>query len=487
MATKKAVLDTHNLVTATELYNVLNLQLDAIDNDPHVVTTLPPLLVHGSPGCGKSSVVRSVCDDRIGALCAARGIDFVDCRLAQMEPADIKGLPVPNRERNVMDWFVNGTWPRDPMIKFNPIYDDKGDVKGYEAKAIGESKPKVVDFSYKNGTLKFKISTQGVKFANGRISVKIDDEEHRNDKSLEFVRLQGKTYEGSVETSAPVQVDVHTSGIIFLDEITSADRSIQVAAYELVLDRRLGKLYQVPPGYLIVAAGNNTTDKAVATTMSSALANRFMHVELKEDAEAWLTWARNSNIHPAVIGFITYKPGQLFNMEGENLERGWPSPRSWERVSQMCHVYKDSKDTLLRKMVYGLVGNGSGVEFMEFYKINAEFDNVLDYMLNPKSDIKKIIPDQADRKYALCSAMVYLLWRGKDAKEEQLRIDGFYRICCELTSDFASMALLASIQAKDKMVTKDHADKLLKHPRFKEWKAKHGAALKKGLDFSKIF
>jgi hypothetical protein len=49
------------------------------------------------------------------------------------------------------------------------------------------------------------------------------------------------------------------------------------------------------------------------------------------------------------------------------------------------------------------------------------------------------------------------------------------------------MALLASIQAKDKMVTKDRADKLLKHPRFKEWKAKHGAALKKGLDLSKIF
>jgi len=384
MATKKSVLDTHNVVSAIELQEILNTQLDALFDDPSIAMTLPPLLIHGSPGCGKSTIVRDVCQKR--------GIEFIDARLAQMEPCDIKGLPVPNKEEKVMDWFVNGTWPRNP---------------------------------------------------------------------------DGK-------------------GIIFLDEITSADRSIQVAAYELVLDRRLGKLYSVPPGYLIVAAGNNTTDKAVATTMSSALANRFMHVELKEDAEAWLNWARINNIHPSVVGFITYKPNMMFSMEdGQNLQRGWPSPRSWERVSQICHIYKTAKDTLLRKMVYGLVGNGAGVEFMEFYKLNAEFANILDIMTNPDSVIK--IPPQADRKYAMCSAMVYMLWRGKDKKEEDQRLNGFYRICCELTSDFASMALNAALQGKDNTEQKYRCNALLRHPMFKQWKEKHGAALSKYIDISKMF
>lgn len=378
----KTVLDSHNVVTALELQDIVNIQLDALFNDPSVAKTLPPLLIHGVPGVGKSSIVKEICNQR--------GIDFIDVRLAQMEPCDIKGLPVPNKEEKVMDWFVNGTWPRNP---------------------------------------------------NGK-------------------------------------------GVIFLDEITSADRSIQVAAYELVLDRRLGKMYSVPPGYLIIAAGNNTTDHAVAMTMSSALANRFMHVELKENAEDWLLWGRNNGIHPAVIGFITYRPGMLFSMEGQNLERGWPSPRSWERVSQMCHIYKDSKDTLLRKMVYGLVGNGAGVEFMNFYKINVQFENILDIMRDPESKIK--IPAEADRKHALCSAMVYLLWRGTDAEDESKRLNGFYRICCELTSDFASMALLAALQGKDKAETKYRCDKLLKHSMFKTWQAKHGAALKKRVDISKL-
>lgn len=384
--TNKQILDTHNIVTASELYQILSMQLDEMDRNPACIKTMAPLIVHGSPGCGKSSIVRQVCEDR--------GIEFIDFRASQCEPCDIRGLPVPNRENKCMDWFVNGCWPRDP---------------------------------------------------NGK-------------------------------------------GIIFLDELTSADRSIQVSLYQLVLDRNLGALYQVPPGYLIVAAGNNTTDKAVSCTMSSALANRFMHVEMQADTEAWLAWARQSDVHPAVIGFLTYKPSMIFEMDGQNLERGWPSPRSWERVSQLCHMYHDQKDTLLRKLVYGCVGNGAGVEFMEFYKINAEFANILEIMTDPNSKIK--IPDRADQKYAMCSAMVYLLWRDKDGIDSMGtadRINGFYRICCELTSDFASMSLLASIQHKDKQVVKQRADKLLRHPKFKEWKVKHGAALKKGLDLSSIF
>lgn len=385
MAVKnKSIIDTHNIVSPAELYTILNMQLDRIRECPSDINTMAPLLIHGSPGCGKSSIVKQVCEDN--------NIDFIDVRLAQIEPADIRGLPVPNREEHVMEWYVNGTWPRNK---------------------------------------------------NGR-------------------------------------------GIIFLDEITSCDRSVQVSSYELVLDRRLGNLYSVPPGYLIVAAGNNTTDRAVAVTMSSALANRFMHVELKEDVESWWKWAYSSNIHPAVIGFIKFKPHMLFNMdEGQNLERGWPSPRSWERVSQLCHMYKDRSDDLLRKLVYGTVGNGAGVEFMEFYRINAEFSNILDIMTNPNSKI--IIPAQADRKHALVSGMVYLLWRGKDAVDEKARINGFYRICCELESDFASMALLAAIQSKDKLATKERAGKLLIHPMFKKWKDLHGAALTKNLDLSKVF
>lgn len=384
MSKKSQVLDTSNKINTQQLIDILNLELNTIFADPDSVKIMPPLLIKGSPGCGKSSIVRSVCEER--------GIDFIDVRLSQIEPCDIKGLPVPNRENNTMDWFVNGTWPRDP---------------------------------------------------NGK-------------------------------------------GIIFLDEITSADRSIQVAAYELVLDRRLGKLYQVPPGYLIVAAGNLTTDKAVATVMSSALANRFMHVQLQEDAESWLEWGRANNIHPSVLGFIAFKPNMLFNMEGENLSSGWPSPRSWERVSKICHIYEGSDETLLRTMVYGLIGNGTGVEFMAFHKLNAQFKNVLLYMIDPEKDVSEIISDKAEMKYALTATIAYLVWKGKNEEDTNARLDGFFRITEQLTSDFAVMAFYAAYKSTDAVETKYRCSKLLTHPRFKDFKTKHYAKLSKYLKTIKV-
>ena len=72
--------------------------------------------------------------------------------------------------------------------------------------------------------------------------------------------------------------DQASRGILLFDELTAADRTLQVAAYEIILDRRLGDLYRLPDGWYVVAAGNREEDMAVATTMSSALANRFMHV-----------------------------------------------------------------------------------------------------------------------------------------------------------------------------------------------------------------
>ena len=44
------------------------------------------------------------------------------------------------------------------------------------------------------------------------------------------------------------------TGILFLDEITSAPPSVSAAAYQLILDRRLGE-YEVPEGWAIFAAG----------------------------------------------------------------------------------------------------------------------------------------------------------------------------------------------------------------------------------------
>ena len=365
--------DMHNKVTAAELEHLLRLQVNELGRNPASASLLPPLMVWGAPGLGKSSILRQVAE--------SLGIGFIDVRLAQREPVDIRGLPVPGEDG--VKWLVASEWPRDPASR----------------------------------------------------------------------------------------------GIILFDEITAADRSLQVAAYEFILDRRLGELYQVPPGWYICAAGNRAVDRAVATTMSSALANRFMHVELEEDVESWIKWARKNDIAPEVMGFIRFKPQLLFNQQNENLERGWPSPRSWERVSRMLDLMSGEDEGLVRKMVYGLVGNNAGVEFMEFRKMSLAVDDVLRMMTDPAAVVK--IPKGADKLYSFCTALSYYLWRGKDAGEEKRRLDGFFRICLKLPSDFASMTMMDAIAGTGKTEEKECMEKLFRHPSYRTWAEKHGASLRK--------
>ena len=309
MNAKAKTIDTlSNKVTATELHDILVMQTQGIIENPELAKKLPPLLIHGAPGIGKSQIVKQVAEEL--------GIGFIDVRLAEMDAVDIRGLPSVDNKNHSMTWNPPDFWPRDPDSK----------------------------------------------------------------------------------------------GILFLDEVISCDRSIQVAAYELILDRKLGDIYQVPDGWYICGAGNRTEDRAVAMSMSSALANRFMHVELTEDSEDWARWAINGGINPSVVGFIRYRPEMLHHMDGENLENGWPSPRSWEKVSHMVDIMEktNAKKTIIKKIVYGLVGPGAGAEFMEFYKNRDVYENILDMMRDPKKAV--VVPEKADQQYAMVAAMVYHLW-----------------------------------------------------------------------------
>ena len=369
----------HNRVTAAELGQIIRMQLTTLEKTPALAGVIPPLMVWGAPGLGKSTIIRKAAEEF--------GIGFIDVRLAQREPVDVRGLPVPDRERKCVDWLVSGEWPRE-----------------------------------------------------GR-------------------------------------------GILLFDELTAADRSLQVAAYELILDRRLGDLYKVPDGWYICAAGNRVDDAAVAGTMSSALANRFMHVELAEDVEAWASWAVRNGIHPAVIGFLRYRPECLLRQEQENLERGWPTPRSWERVSIMLRIIPDAEEdeTLLRKIVYGLVGNRAGVEFAEYFKLNAEFDDVRAMMLDPSRPVT--IPVKIDRKYAFCAGLAYFVWRGKSEEESRELLNGFFRISRKLSSDFASMTMCDAMTGGGRIAEKEAAAKLFHHPDYEKWAATHGSAMRRHLKF----
>ena len=91
--------------------------------------------------------------------------------------------------------------------------------------------------------------------------------------------------------------------LLFLDEISAAPPSVQAAAFQITLDRRIGE-HVLPENCIVMAAGNRITDRSVAFKMPKALANRLMHIEVEASFSSWKKWAVSTGIHSKGIGFL---------------------------------------------------------------------------------------------------------------------------------------------------------------------------------------
>lgn len=210
------------------------------------------------------------------------------------------------------------------------------------------------------------------------------------------------------------EIELHNA-ILFLDEITAAPQSVQAAAYQLILNRRVGT-YVLPEGVSILAAGNRETDRAVAHRMPSALKNRFVHFTLKHTYADWEKWAIDARIHPDVIGFLKANPGNLFTFDPKSTDNAFATPRTWEFVSQLY----DPKvsESINRQLVGGTVGNGLAIEFMSHCRLKSQLPNpndILDGKVTELTD--KNVSSSA--LYSLVISMCYTMSeRFENAKAE---------------------------------------------------------------------
>jgi hypothetical protein len=324
-------------VTWTDLRALLLKQVQLLWARPELARQLPPLMLWGPPGIGKSALFRSVCDEL--------GVPLVDVRLAQREPVDLRGIPVPDGDQ--VRWLVSSEWPRDPQSR----------------------------------------------------------------------------------------------GIILFDELSSADRAVQVAAYELLLDRRLGDTYQVPDGWYLCGAGNRASDASVVTTMSAALANRFLHLEMKAHAPSWVTWARSVELDEDVCDFIEEYPQHLFGMPA-SAQRGWPSPRSWERLAVMRqHVLPQLHEDMHEIVYAGLIGPGIAVTFRAWERRRIRRFPIVE-MLTTGSYADW--PQEADQMHQLLTSLVKTVPQVLGSVPDAL--GNFLKMLMNMTEDHAVYGMMLALR-----------------------------------------
>ena len=263
------------------------------------------VFIWGPPGIGKSSVVQQVSQEN--------GYDFVDVRLSQMAPEDIRGVPVIHDmgSEKTVRWTLPYFFPRDPNSKV----------------------------------------------------------------------------------------------VLFFDEMNAAAPSVQAAAYQIVLDRKIGE-YTLPENTVIIAAGNRETDRGVVFKMPTPLANRFIHLEMCVDFNDFYQYGVDNNFHRDVIAFLNFKKEMLYKFDPNSASRGFPTPRSWNFVSDILNSGVAFADDELTALIAGAIGSGAAIEFVEYRKETANIPSIPKIL---SGEIKEIPNKEISIQYAVMTAICYEL------------------------------------------------------------------------------
>lgn len=307
-----------------------------------------PIFLWGPPGIGKSDIIASIADDY---RAAGKRAHVVDMRLPLYEPTDIKGMP----------YFPQGDSNTAMLVSILSRYDNNEPVQVSEIQKL----------------LVADTSSAKLRWAP---SEELPDEQMSKEND-------------------------HI--ILFLDEMNSAPPSVQAAAYQLVLNRRIGT-YILPDNVSIVAAGNRETDKGVTYRMPKPLSNRFGHFEMAVNFEDWMEWAMDNWIDPTIIGYLNFKKENLFTFDPKSPDYAFPTPRSWAFVSKVLNSPEAATLTnpQITDIVCGLVGQGSGLQYMTHREIASKLPRVDDILAGK---VKNMQTKEVSAMYSIITSITYEL------------------------------------------------------------------------------
>lgn len=238
---------------------------------------------------------------------------------------------------------------------------------------------------------------------------------------VKLVKANGETIEHRSEYEtrwiAPSFLPKTGKGILFLDELPTAMPAVQTVALQITHDRRVGD-YQLPADWLVVAAGNRSSDKTHYNRMSSALASRFLMVNCECNVNDWSAWALRTGIEPEIVSCIRAQPGLIYDFDPAKWQDGttFACPRTWayldETIKKCPEIFnlgksRNNSGQSLRawelELVQGIVGPAAGLAFFLWLQTYITLPTAEQIFADPDH---APVPDNASGRHAVSAALI---------------------------------------------------------------------------------
>ncbi len=171
--------------------------------------------------------------------------------------------------------------------------------------------------------------------------------------------------------------------MLFLDEFNSASKSVQAAAYKLILDRMVGQ-HKLHERVVICAAGNLATDRAITNPISTAMQSRVVHLEMQINYQEWLEdVALKEGYDSRVIAYLSQYNSKLMDFRPDHQEKTFCCPRTWEFVNRLIKDKEVTDESAV--LLAGTITSGTAVEFVQFTKVFNSLINIRDIIADPEN------------------------------------------------------------------------------------------------------
>lgn len=218
--------------------------------------------------------------------------------------------------------------------------------------------------------------------------------------------------------------------IAFLDDLGQAPVTVQAAAMQLLLARRING-HKISDHVVFVAATNRRQDRAGVTGILEPVKSRFVSIlELNPDVDSWTEWALKNDVPAEVIGFIRFRPNLLHTEEATAEIVNHPCPRTIAHMGKLVRVGITDIETLS-----GAVGSGCASEFIGFIRVYQDLP-----------DLDEIIDDPKGAKVPTGSAALYAVTAGLVCKLTKANSGAIITYCEKLPSEFSTLLIRDAIR-----------------------------------------
>lgn len=191
----------------------------------------------------------------------------------------------------------------------------------------------------------------------------------------------GKEYSVTEYTMSEIVAEVYEAiesqgkkeGILFIDEINCVSETLAPAMLELLQHKKFGT-HKIPDGWILTAAGNPEEFNKSVNELDMVTLDRVKKLDVEPDYEAFKTYALNSGVHSAIVGFLSLNSNYLFaaqkNPDGIELV----TPRSWEDLSYALYEYEKLSLPVNMTLISGYIQSPKiASEFAGYYAIFLKF------------------------------------------------------------------------------------------------------------------